>query len=87
MEETYDILVQYVNLEILSFELDKLYNVDREGLKTLFFEVIHDEQHHKEILGIISYLLTEKEEEKTMAAPMVKFRNPDAWSRPAPPNV
>jgi ABC-type transporter Mla subunit MlaD len=87
MEEAYDILVQYVNLEVLSFELDKLYNVDREGLKTLFFEIIHDEEHHKEILAMISFLLSKKKEKTAVAAPMVRFRNPDAWSRPAPPNV
>jgi rubrerythrin len=82
MSKAYDLIVQYENLKIISTELTKIYNATFESLKLIFIEIIHDEEHHKKILATIAELL-DQEEEKIEAAPMVRFQNPDAWSRPA----
>ena len=47
-------------------------------------EIIHDEEHHKEILSMIRELLNKEEKVEETKVPMVRFRNPDAWSRPTP---
>jgi hypothetical protein len=49
-------------------------------------ETIHDEEHHKEILSMIRELRNREEKVKETKVPMVQFRNPDSWSRPAPSN-
>ncbi len=81
----YDGLVQFRNLELMTTELMRTYNVYWESIKTIFIEIIHDEEHHKGILTTIRELLEKKQEEKAeTTTPMVRFQNPDAWSRPAP---
>jgi hypothetical protein len=87
MEEAFDILVQYDNLELISTELSKLYNVDIEALKMIFLEIIRDERRHKEILVTVRDFISRLEKTKVEAAPAVRFRNPDAWNRPAPSSV
>ncbi|HTY74762.1 MAG TPA: hypothetical protein VMD05_04270 [Candidatus Nanoarchaeia archaeon] len=86
MAEAYDILVRYQNLELISPELSKIYTVNLESLKNMFMEIIHDEEHHKEILMTIKELLAKKHEEKMETTPIVRFQNPDAWGRALPSN-
>ncbi len=83
MSEAYDILVQYDNLELATEALGKIYHVDLELLKQILMEIIHDEEHHREILSSIEDMLNKKEEAKIEATPVVRFQNPDAWSSPA----
>jgi rubrerythrin len=87
MSEAYDILVRYQNLELISSELGKIYVVNLESLKKIFMEIIHDEEHHKEILMTIKELLGKKQEEKEETAPEVRYQNPDAWGRAIPTNT
>ncbi len=86
MCEAYDVLVQFGNLEIISRELDKTYRSTFDMLKTVYMEIIHDEEYHKEILGTIVQLL-KREEKRVQSAPQVRFQNPDAWNRVSPINV
>ena len=86
MTEAYDIMVRYSNLELMEPELGKIYYVNLESLKKIFIEIIHDEEHHKEILQTIKELL-EKKEEKAEATPVVRFQNPDAWRTALPSNT
>jgi len=87
MAEAYDILVRYQNLELLSSELGKIYTVNLESLKKIFMEIIHDEEHHKEILMTIKELLGKRQKEQVESAPVVRFQNPDAWGRAIPSNT
>jgi rubrerythrin len=86
LSEEYNLLVSFNTIDIVSNGLVQIYNVDFESLKTLFVEIIHDEEHHKEILQMISELLNREVKEEKENVPIVRFRNPDAWSRPAPIN-
>jgi len=87
MVEAYDLILQFQNLDLLTSELDKIYNMKLESLKTVFMEIVHDEEYHREILMTAKELLERKQEEKAKTAPVVRFQNPDAWSRVAPSNV
>ena len=87
MAEAYDILVQYENLDLISTQLSNIYHANFESLKKIFMEIIHDEEHHKEILLTIKDLLERKKEEKTESTPMVRFQNPDAWRGSIPANI
>jgi hypothetical protein len=80
----YNSLLQLSTLELLSEELNSSYKISLETLKTILFEILHDEEYHKEILGMVVGLVEDKEEEKIDNTPTVRFRNPDAWSRPMP---
>ncbi len=81
MHETYDALMQYETMDLMSKEMGKVYSGTFETLKAIFFEMIHEEERHKEILGMVRVLLNrEVIEEKS--TPMVRYRNPDGWNRP-----
>ncbi len=82
MSEAYDVVVQYDNLVVATEALGKIYRIDLELLKQILMEIIHDEEHHKEILTTIEELLEKKREEKVEATPVVRFQNPDAWNSP-----
>jgi hypothetical protein len=82
MGEEYNIFVNFKTLAFITNELGQLYNVNFESFKSIFMEIIHDEEHHKEILSMIRALLNREEKVEETKDPMVRFRNPDAWSRP-----
>jgi rubrerythrin len=84
MGEEYNVFVNFETLELITNELGQLYNVNFESFKSIFMEIIHDEEHHKEILSMIRELLNREEKAEKTNVPIVQFRNPDAWSRPIP---
>ncbi len=82
LAEEYDVLVQFNSLDMLSRELRINHNVSLESLKAIFLEIVHDEEYHKELLVVVKEILEEKQAEIVDNTPKVRFRNPDAWSRP-----
>jgi rubrerythrin len=80
--EEYNILTQFNTLDSLSRELKIVHNVSLEAVKSIFFEIIHDEEYHKEILALVGEILEGKQEKIIDNTPRVRFNNPDAWSRP-----
>jgi len=83
MIEAYDVLMRYGNLELMMDALGSVYNLDLELLKRIFIEVMHDEEHHKEILLTVKELIDQRVLEKKDLSPVVRFQNPDAWNVPA----
>ena len=85
LAEEYDVLLQINTLELFSEEIGNFYHVSLESLKTILFELLHDEEYHKKLLRVIASLIEKSKEEFTLDnTPTVRFRNPDAWSRPTP---
>jgi rubrerythrin len=83
MGEEYYIFVQLKTLQVLVKEINKQYNIDLGQTKNLFTKIIEDEDHHRELLETIKGLVTKKETE-TDNSPVVRYMNPDSWSRPMP---
>jgi len=82
LTECYTEVLQPENLEAIALELQELNYVDSYILKSVFEKIIQDKQNHKETLVNLMYFFAKKETEKTQStAPMVKYRNPDAWNR------
>ncbi len=79
--EEYYIFVQLTTLQVLVNEINKNYDVDLGSLKTVFAEIISDEEHHRELIGKAIELI-ERRREKRVSSPFVKYQNPDAWIQP-----
>jgi rubrerythrin len=82
MGEEYYMFVQLKTLELMMKEINQLYNIDLGSVKKLFLNIIRDEETHREILEKIKTIITPKR--KINGTPVVKYQNPDAWSRPMP---
>jgi rubrerythrin len=63
-------------------EINQLYDIDLGSVKKIFLNIIRDEETHRELLERIKTLV--KPETELDTAPVVKYQNPDAWSRPLP---
>ena len=85
--EEYYILIQMKTLQLMTKEINQLYNIDLDRLKNAFVAVIRDEEHHRELLATIKELLTENDPVKNDNTPMVKWQTPDAWIRKLPPTT
>ena len=83
--EEYYIFVQIQTLQLMTKEINQLYNINIDSLKNVFASIIRDEEHHREILGMVQNLLTPKEQRKADGAPFVKYQNPDSWMEPGYP--
>jgi rubrerythrin len=82
MGEEYYMFVQLKTLDLMMKEINQIYNIDLGSVKKLFLNIIRDEETHRELLKEIKTLITSKDE--IDSAPIVKYQNPDAWSRPVP---
>ena len=82
MGEEYYMFVQLKTLEVMMKEINQIYNIDLGSVKKIFLNIIRDEETHRELLEKIKMLVTPETELDT--APVVKYQNPDAWSRPLP---
>ena len=87
--EEYNILVQMKTLEFMTKEVREVYDVDIGDLKDIFEVIIRDEETHIELLLKMKKILAgeEKKDEQKEKAQMIKYNNPDAWSRPMPDSV
>jgi rubrerythrin len=63
-------------------EINQLYSIDLGSVKKLFLNIIRDEETHRELLKEVKMLIVPKDE--IDSTPIVKYQNPDAWSRPIP---
>ena len=84
MGEEYYVLVQLKTLQLMTQEINQLYNVNLESLKNIFTKIINEEEHHREILETIKTLLDKKEQPKADNAPSVRYQHPDSWTQPMP---
>ncbi|MBN1358719.1 hypothetical protein JW988_08120 [Candidatus Bathyarchaeota archaeon] len=82
MGEEYYMFVQLKTLEVMMKEINRIYNIDLASVKKIFLNIIRDEETHRELLEKTKKLVTPETELDT--APVVKYQNPDAWSRPLP---
>jgi len=82
--EEYYSLVQLKTLEYMEKEIRENYDVEVEDLKSIFETIIRDEELHSELLARMKRMLSAEEEKKEPKAPMVKYTNPDSWSKAMP---
>jgi rubrerythrin len=47
-------------LELMAEEINRFSNINLGNLKNIFESIIHDEEHHKELLATIKELLSPK---------------------------
>lgn len=80
--EEYYMFVQLKTLELMMKEINRIYNIDLGTVKKIFLNIIRDEETHRELLEKTKMLV--KPETELDTAPVVKYQNPDAWSRPVP---
>jgi rubrerythrin len=83
MGEDYYMFTQLHSLEVLVNKINEQYSIDLTSTKHLFTTIIQDEDHHRELLETIRGLVVKKKED-TDDSPVVKYQNPDSWSRPMP---
>ena len=80
MGEEYYIFVQLKTLDFMVKEINQMYNIDLSSAKSIFINIISDEDRHREILGTIERLVTK--EEAAGNSPILRYQNPDAWNKP-----
>jgi rubrerythrin len=78
--EEYYMFIQLKTLKVMMKEINQIYNIDLGSVKKIFLNIIRDEETHRELIEKIKNLVTP--ETKLDTAPVVKYQNPDAWSRP-----
>ena len=82
MGEEYYVFVHLKTLDLMMKEINQLYSIDLGSVKKLFLNIIRDEETHRELLKEVKMLIVPKDE--IDSTPIVKYQNPDAWSRPIP---
>jgi len=82
--EEYYVLTQLKTLQYLTKEIRQTYNVDLDDLKDIFETIVRDEETHTELLSRIMKFIVGVEKKADEAEPLVKYTNPDAWSRAMP---
>lgn len=61
-------------------EINQLYNIDLRSAKSIFINIISDEDRHREILETIERLIAK--EEQADSSPIIRYQNPDALNKP-----
>jgi rubrerythrin len=85
MGEEYYVFVQMETLQHLTGEIKQRYNLDFGDLKSVFENIISDENHHREIIATLRELVT-PEEKDLDNTPLVKYQSPDQWINYNPHN-
>jgi hypothetical protein len=85
MGEEYYVFVQMETLQHLTREIKQRYNIDFGDLKSVFENIISDENRHREIIVTLRELI-EPEEKDLDNTPLVKFQSPDQWINYDPHN-
>jgi rubrerythrin len=84
MGEEYYIFVQLKTLQAMVNEINQLYHVDLDSVKTVFSHIINDEERHREILEKIKKIV-DNAVKVTDNSPAVRYQNPDSWISSLPP--
>ena len=80
--EKYSIFLQPKVLHFVAGEISRWYPADLETLKSVFENISNEKENHREILiAVIYYFATRKIEREKVRTPVVKYLNPDGWSR------
>jgi hypothetical protein len=82
--EEYYVFVQLKTLQLMVNEINQLYHVDLDSVKTIFVNIINDEEHHRELLEKIKSIVDNAAKEADNS-PTVKYQNPDSWISSLPP--
>lgn len=82
--EEYYVFVQLQTLKLLAKEIQQLYNVDIDDVRSIFESIIRDEEHHREILARIRKILVRNENTVLSNTPFVKYQTPNLWTRSLP---
>ena len=78
MGEEYYILVQMETMQHLTKEINQRYNVDLNNAKSVFENIINDENHHRETIIQLRKLI-EPEQKDLDNTPLVKYQSPGHW--------
>jgi hypothetical protein len=81
--EEYYMFVQIQTLEMLTKEINQIYNINIATLGDIFSHIIKDEELHRELLITITGLLDRKVKAERDLAPIFKYQNPDSWMPPS----
>jgi rubrerythrin len=65
-------------------EISDIYNLDVKDLKDILNIMIRDEETHRKLLSKMKRILVGKEKQTEDIAPVVKYTNPNAWTRTTP---
>ena len=76
--EEYYIFVQMQTLQRLTKEINQNYKIDLSNVKSVFENIISDENRHIEILVRLKALSEPKEKARDYT-PLLKYQNPDQW--------
>jgi hypothetical protein len=84
MGEEYYVFVQLKTLQLMVNEINQLYHVDLGSVKTIFVNIINDEERHREILEKIKEIV-DRTAKAADNSPAVKYQSPDSWIGSLPP--
>jgi len=76
--EEYYIFVQMQTLQHLTSLINRSYNIDLDSVKSIFENIIRDENRHIEVIGTLKKLVEPQQKEYDYT-PIVKYQSPDRW--------
>ena len=83
VSERYEIFLQPKTLQFITREISSNAHADLETSKSIFEGLIRDKDNHRDtLIAIIYYFATRELEMAKDNTPIVKYQNPDGWSRP-----
>jgi hypothetical protein len=82
--EEYYVFTQMKTLEFMVLPTNSLHNVDLERLKSIFSEIIEEEEHHRELLGTIKSIFN-KNKKQTIFGFVVANSSSNSWITLPPP--
>jgi hypothetical protein len=85
MGEEYYLFMQMETMQHLTEEIKQRYNIDFENVKSIFENIMSDENRHREIIATLKELI-EPQEKDLDNTPLVKYQSPDRWINYTPTN-
>jgi rubrerythrin len=84
LAEEYFVLVELKTLQYMTKEIRQSYDIELKDLKKTLGSIVKDEEIHGELLAKMEKILESKKERIEDKTPIIRYMNPDTWSKALP---
>lgn len=84
LAEEYYVLVELKTLQYMTNKIQLSYDVELKDLKKTLGRIVRDEEVHGELIAKMERILESKKEKIEDKTPIIRYKDPDAWSKVLP---